>query len=152
MKFILTKELGRLAKWLRILGYDTIYFSQENTSSLIIQALRQERIILTRNHRLSKASGIKIVLLTQERIKEQLLEVLKELKISLDEELMFSRCILCNEQLLEIKKEEVKNKVPEYVFKTQDEFVTCSSCKRIYWQGTHWGNVRRYLEEIEGDA
>ena len=148
MRFILSKELGRLAKWLRILGYDTAYFNQDNLSSLIIQALRDERIILTRNQRLSRPSGVKIVVIQEEKIKGQLQEVLKKLHIRAASDMMFSRCIICNEELVGIEKEKIKDKVPEYVFKTQSSFVTCPKCKRIYWQGTHWGNVTTILKEI----
>ena len=148
MKFILTKELGRLVKWLRILGFDTTYFNQNNPGSLIIQALRDDRIIITRNQHLSRPSGIKTVLVEGEKIKEQIAEVLKKLDIQPASKQMFSRCIICNEELLEIDKENIKDKVPEYVFKTQEDFITCPKCRRIYWQGTHWGNVQKTLEEI----
>ncbi|MDP3732015.1 MAG: Mut7-C RNAse domain-containing protein [Candidatus Omnitrophota bacterium] len=152
MKFILTKELGRLVKWLRILGFDTVYYNQDNPSSLIIQALRDERMILTRNQRLPQGRGLKIVLIKNEKIKNQVEEILKTLKIRLDSEAMFSRCILCNEGLVEIAKDKLKDKVPEYVFKTQEVFLTCPECKRIYWQGTHWGNVQKTLEEIKWNS
>jgi len=148
MKFLLTRELGRLAKWLRILGFDTEYFKGDNHSSLIIQALRDERIIITRNHRLPQARGLKILLIKAEKIKAQMAEVLKALQIAPASDMMFTRCILCNEELLHIDKEKIKDKVPEYVFKTQEYFITCPKCTRIYWQGTHWGNVQATLEEI----
>lgn len=148
MKFILTRELGRLVTWLRILGYDALYFSQDNYSSLIIQALRDDRIILTRNHRLLKPGGVKIVLIKTQEVKEQISEALKELKIKPSPDLMFSRCIICNVELQDIEKDKIKDKVPEYVFKTQKDFVTCPRCNRIYWQGTHWGNVSKTLDEI----
>ena len=149
MKFILTKELGRLAKWLRILGFDARYFKEGNAGSLIIEALREERIILTRNHHLPKSSGVKIVVLEAEKIKDELSEALKALKIQPDSEMMFSRCILCNEKLVDIEKEKIKDRVPEYVYKTQEDFIACPKCKRIYWQGTHWGNVSKTIEEIK---
>ncbi len=152
MKFILTKELGRLSKWLRILGFDTVYYNQDKPSSLIIQALRDERIILTRNQRLPQARGLKIVLIKNEKIKKQVAEILQTLKIVLEPEMMFSRCILCNTELVYITKDEVKDKVPEYVFNTQEDFLTCPQCNRIYWQGTHWGNVRKTLEEIKWNS
>ena len=148
MKFILTKELGRLVKWLRILGYDTVYYSEDKPSSLIIQALRDNRIILTRNHRLPQPGGVKIVLIEKEKIQAQIAQVLERLKIKPSPEIMFSRCILCNVELKDIDKDKVKDKVPEYVFKTQTNFVTCPNCNRIYWQGTHWGNVKKTLDEI----
>jgi len=141
-----------LAKWLRILGFDTAYYNQDNPGSLIIQALRDERIILTRNQRLPQARGLKILLVKNEQIKKQVEEVLTTLKIILKPEAMFSRCILCNEELAAIVKDKVKDKVPEYVFKTQKDFITCPKCKRIYWQGTHWGNVQKTLEEIKWNS
>jgi len=149
MKFILTPELGRLAKWLRILGFDAAYFPQINFSSLLIQALRDNRIILTRNSRfINMATGAKLVHIKNDEVNHQLKQVLKELDIKLDKDTMFSRCLICNVELNEVDKQQVKNKVPEYVFKTQDEFFTCPSCQRIYWSGTHWGNISQALEGI----
>jgi len=152
MKFILTKELGRLAKWLRILGFDTLYFNQDNPGSLIVQALRDERVILTRNQHLPQARGVTIVRISSETLKAQIPQVVKALNIKFDSQRMFTRCILCNEVLTDIEKEQVKNKVPEYVFNTQSDFVRCPKCNRIYWQGTHWGNVVSTLKGISGNG
>jgi len=149
MKFLLTKELGRLAKWLRILGLDTTYSKEAKAATLIIEALREERIIITRNHRLPAGRGVRIVVIEQEKIKAQLAEILEALKINPDPGQMFTRCILCNEELQAVEKEKVKDKVPEYVYKTQEEFITCPKCKRIYWQGTHWGNVASTIKELK---
>jgi len=135
-------------KWLRLLGFDTEYFPENNAGSLIIQALRDERIILTRNTHLPQSKGLKIVLLEAEKIKEQVAEVIKKLQISPDKSRMFTRCLLCNVELICVEKEKIKNKVPEYVFMTQEHFITCPKCNRVYWQGTHWGNVEKTLEEI----
>lgn len=148
MKFLVTKELGRLAKWLRILGYDTIYFTEENKSSLIISALREDRIILTRNRKLPSAKGIKFLYIRRDLVREQISQVIEELRLPLDEDLMFCRCIICNEILNEIPKDKVKDRVAEYVFKTQEDFFTCPNCQRIYWQGTHWGNVQKIIKEL----
>jgi len=148
MKFILTRELGRLSKWLRILGYDTIYFTEENKSRLVIYALREDRIILTRNRRISP-KGVRVLQIKNDSVREQISQVIKELNLSLDEDSMFSRCIICNEHLFEISKDKVKDKIPEYVFKTNEDFFTCPNCQRIYWQGTHWGNVKSTLKEIK---
>jgi len=145
MKFIVTRELGRLAKWLRILGYDTVYFAQDKPSSLLIEALRDNRTILSRNRRLPKSCGIRIVLINAENVQIQIKELFEALGLKPQAHLMFSRCILCNTELAEIEKSEVKDKVPEYVFTTQDNFVTCPTCQRIYWQGTHWGRVKDTL-------
>ncbi len=148
MKFICTRELGRLSKWLRILGYDTIYFTKENMGTLIVEALKDKRIILTRRRKMPIGRGVKIISINSEEIQGQLLQVLRELKIKPEEELMFSRCILCNELLKPVAKEKIRDKVPEYVYQTQRDFIACPVCKRIYWQGTHWGNVQKTLEGI----
>ena len=149
MRFILTPELGRLAKWLRILGFDAVYFTKINFSSLLIQALRDRSIILTRNsHLINKARAVRFIQIKSDEVNQQLRQVLKELNITPDKNMMFSRCLICNLELEEIDKQQVKNKVPDYVFKTQDEFLTCPSCQRIYWSGTHWGNISKTLQAI----
>lgn len=149
MRFILTAELGRLAKWLRILGFDALYYAQADFPALLIQALRDERIILTRNQRLiDKLRAARAVQIRSEKISEQLKEVLQRLGIKPQPDKMFSRCIICNRQLCSVKKQQVKGKVPEFVFKTQDEFFSCPCCQRVYWPGTHWGNVKNTLKEI----
>lgn len=148
MKFIITKELGRLSKWLRILGFDAAYFTRDSMGSLIIEALKDDRIILTRYHKIPQNRGVKILNVNSDSVKEQLSQVLSELQLKPDQEFMFTRCILCNAALESIEKEKVKTRVPEYVFNTQENFITCPLCKRIYWQGTHWGNVQKILKEI----
>ena len=152
MKFILTKELGRLAKWLRILGFDTLYYNQNNPGSLIVQALRDERVILTRNQHLPQARGVRIIRLDAEKLGEQIPQIAKALNIKPDNRRMFTRCILCNETLADIEKDKVKDRVPEYVFNTQDDFVCCPRCKRIYWQGTHWERMRKSLAAIVAES
>ena len=126
MKFIVTKELGRLVRWLRILGYDTEYFLSSNRSSLVITSLRDERIILTRDSRMSPVSGIRIVRIKHDELKKQLAQVMKELDIKPDEKALFRRCVLCNKKLKEVEKETIKGKVPEYVYETQKDFVVWS--------------------------
>ena len=148
MKFILTQELGRLAKWLRILGLDAEYCTEDKGSSLLIRALQEDRIILTRNVRLGQHAGIKMLQIKSDYINEQLQQVAQALSLKLEKSSMFTRCILCNEILQAIAKEKVKDKVPEYVFETQNDFVTCPECRRIYWQGSHWGNVKEIIDKL----
>ena len=149
MKFILTKELGRLATWLRILGYDSSFYRQDNLSTLVITALREERAILTRNSRISRFPGPRIVKIKSDFVAQQIKQVIVELKLKPKQKDMFTRCVICNIGLEEIGKSRVKNKVPEYVYQTQKDFVVCPQCKKVYWQGTHWGNAREYLEKIQ---
>ena len=152
MKFILTKELGRLAKWLRILGYDSAFYREDNLSTLVIRALREERVILTRNSRISRFPGPRIVIIDSDFVSEQIKQVLQKLKLKPKPKEMFSRCTICNAQLNDALRSRIKTKVPKYVYQTQKDFMVCPKCKRVYWQGTHWGNVRRYLEKIKRSA
>ena len=130
------------------MGFDCTYFTSENKSSLVITALREGRIIITRNHHLTKSVSLHIVELDAELIKDQLKEMMEKLSLKPDKDMLFSRCIICNEPLISVEKETVKDKIPEYVFKTTQDFVSCPVCKRIYWQGTHWGNVSEVLKEV----
>ena len=148
IKFILTNELGRLAKWLRILGYDSKFYRNDNLSTLVITALREERIILTRNSRLSRFPGPRLIKIDSDFVDKQLKQLMRELKLKPAHKDMFTRCVSCNVELKEIAKSRVKNKVPEYVYQTQKDFIQCPQCKKIYWQGTHWGNARKYLEKV----
>jgi uncharacterized protein with PIN domain len=149
MKFILTDELGRLTKWLRILGFDAVYTRSMNRSELIINSLREARIILTRDARMSPVSGIRLLRIEHDDVRDQLKQTIESLGIKIDETALFTRCVICNSELKQIEKEKIKAKVPEYVYDTQREFVACAECGRVYWHGTHWGNVRKLLAEIK---
>lgn len=146
MKFILTKELGRLAKWLRILGYDSVYYDKDDKSKLVILSLRDERTILTRDAKMSRFTGVRMLRITDDDLKKQLNQVVKDLGLKIEENKTFLRCVDCNEVLSDVKKESVKDKVPEYVFKTQNEFKMCSTCNKIFWKGTHWQLVKEFLK------
>ncbi|MBN1354179.1 MAG: Mut7-C RNAse domain-containing protein [Candidatus Omnitrophica bacterium] len=147
MKFILTKELGRLAKWLRILGYDAVYYDKDDRSKLIILSLREGRIVLTRDSKLSKFTGIRMIRIADNEVKKQLEQVFKELGPSLTEKDTFTRCVECNEMLSDIQKDSVKDKVPPYVFKHETRFKKCNSCGKIFWNGTHLDLVKNFLEK-----
>ncbi len=146
MKFILTKELGRLARWLRILGYDTIYYDKDDKSRLIIISLRDRRVILTRDSKMSRFTGVRMFRITEDDIEKQLAQVVKGLDLDIEEDKTFLRCVDCNEPLVDIKKNKVKDRVPPYVFKTQKEFKMCPACNKIFWKGTHWQLVKEFLK------
>jgi len=145
-KFIVTKELGKLAKWLRILGYDAIYYDKKETAGLIIQALRDKRVILTRSTAPAKYKGIHVVIIRSDHVEKQIEQVFTELKLLLREEGLFRRCVECNTLLKDVEKGQIKEKVPEYVFRNHEVFKKCAKCQKIFWKGTHWGMVGKWLE------
>lgn len=146
VKFIFTKEIGRLCRWFRILGFDAVYFNEENKGTLIIRSLRENRIVVTRRRK--PIDNLKVVIVENNEIKKQVKEVIEKLNLKIEKKKMFTRCIICNEPLFPIEKREIKELVPQYVYQTQNLFHKCNICKRVYWQGTHWGNMQRYLESI----
>ncbi len=150
VKFLVTKELGKLAKWLRILGFDTYYSICSQKSHIIICSLREGRIILTKNKRIGSRVGICFVHIKNDFMKEQLQQIIRELKLVVDKDRFFSRCVLCNQALMFIDKQSIKSKVPEYIYNTQEVFSECSKCGRVYWKGTHWGNAEEVLNGVLG--
>jgi uncharacterized protein with PIN domain len=142
LKFIIDCNAGKLVKWLRMLGYDTVFFEGGDDSEIVYTALSQNRIIVTRDtcivkRRLITSGKVRAVLLTSESSQVQVRQVLLTLDIT-GCLAPFTRCMECNALLEEREKEEIKERIPPYVYKTQDKYMECSSCRRIYWKGTHW--------------
>ena len=148
-KFICDDMVGRLCKWLRILGYDTLYF-RGSDDELAVIARHEERIVLTRDQNLIERKTLNFwLLLKSDTALEQLKEVLiafKLIPIQMDQ--IFSRCLLCNSILISIEKEKVQDQVPEYVYNTCRQFHQCPQCKKIFWNGTHVENTRLKLEKL----
>jgi len=152
IKFIVDNNVGKLAKWLRIMGYDTLLFSGEDDGKMVKMALEQNRVILTRDNQIMKrrlvTSGrLKAILIKDDDIKAQLRQVVAALNLDYHHK-PFSRCLECNQPLVEKDKEKVKSLVPPYVFKTQGDYMECPSCHRLYWRGTHWQAMSRELDEM----
>ena len=154
--FIVDSNAGKLARWLRMMGYDTLFFSDIEDRHLVDMAMKEVRVVVTRDTQIAKrrvaANGsLKVILSRDDDPKQQLLQVLKELNLDC-RQLQFTRCLECNQRLVYRSKEEVKDLVPPYVFRTQTQYMQCPSCSRIYWQGTHWQRMKRALEEIAAKA
>ena len=151
MKFIVDRMLGRLAKELRMLGYDTVFYRGDNAYQMIKLAREEDRVILTRNAKLiPKRSEDRLVRIMEDKTPLQLKELIQKKVISLYEENLFSRCLLCNIPLDKIPREEAKGKVPDFIFYQQKEFSRCPRCLRIYWQGSHQENMQKKVKELFG--
>lgn len=145
-RFVLDVHLGRLAKLLRMLGFDTLYSNSYDDSGLSRISRDQRRIILTRDRELLKRSMITHgYCLRSDQPMEQLLEVLKRFDLS-EKVKPFSRCLRCNSVLQAIDADQAAPAVPEYVARTYHHYKCCPECGRIYWQGSHWEHMKRVLE------
>ncbi len=150
MTFAADRMLGRLAKWLRLLGYDTVYSKSLSDEEFL--ALRdQGRILLTRNTSLAKRlENGRLVFVHHNDTKVQLQEVIHTLGLKPEPRHFFTRCIICNEALKSVEGEDVVGRVPEYVWSSHNDFSECTTCGKIYWPGSHLGRSRQDIRRILG--
>ncbi|MFH0809113.1 MAG: Mut7-C RNAse domain-containing protein [Pseudomonadota bacterium] len=141
-RFCANRNLGRLARWLRILGYDTLFLPQSTDRDLL--AHRDDgRIVLTRKTKLKGQPGV--VFIAPDDPHQQLFKVVAAMKLV--PEARLSRCSACNLDLVEAQAEDVEATVPEHVRLTQRHFRRCPSCGRIYWPGSHVERMRAHLQQ-----
>jgi len=145
MKFVADKMLGRLARWLRIIGQDVAYGPHLSGAGLIRAARKEGRLILTRDRSVGRRNAPDYLLIQSDRFREQLGQVVRTFGIDPFKE-AFTRCVECNTPLQPISKDAVGKKVPPYVFSTQEKFSFCGGCRRIYWPATH---QQRMLDELK---
>ncbi len=141
-KFIVDLNVGKLARWLRMMGYDTLLFDHGEDYRMIRIALDQSRIILTKDthimeRRVITSGRLRAILVSGDNSEEQMRQVMECLHLDTDFR-PFSLCLECNTPLVERGKDEVANRIPPYILKTQEQFVECPACHRIFWKGTHW--------------
>jgi uncharacterized protein with PIN domain len=150
VRFLADSMLGRLAKWLRILGYDTLYFRDAQDGRLVALAQREGRILLTRDTRLLLRRRVcRMLFIHHDRVWDQLKQVAGELKLRMGERLG-SRCIRCNQSLAPLAKDRAAGRVPEYVFRHHDAFFQCEACGRIFWGGTHLHHMEETVRALCG--
>lgn len=146
-RFIADAMLGRLAKWLRILGYDTLYDPSWEDAYLVRLARAQGRILLTRDLALARRRGMRTLVLQSEKLDEQLGQLRNAL--GLEPSAAFTLCPVCNVPLEAIPKDRAWGQVPPYIFVKHAEFRVCPSCDRFYWRGTHWERMLARLNNNE---
>jgi uncharacterized protein with PIN domain len=143
-KLLADGMLGRLAKWLRLLGYDTVYDSDADDDELARRARAEGRLLLTRDRELADRRGLRTLFVGSETLEEQVSQVQADLGAPPDPAL--SRCSVCNEPLEEATPEEVAGQVPPYVLRVHGEFRRCPHCGRVYWPGSHVDAMARQVD------
>lgn len=150
MKFVADTMLGNLARWLRILGYDTLYSSSFEDWRLLRIAGEEERILLTRDESLfrrAKTRGLSAVLITSDDIAEMLAYVAAKTGIELSFNPSRTRCPECNTLLMKISRAEALSLLENNVATKYEDFWRCGRCGKIYWQGNHWKTISSILEK-----
>jgi uncharacterized protein with PIN domain len=150
-RFVADRMLGKLAKWLRVLGYDVVYLKRAAEEE-VLEKLQEGRTLLTRNSRARPWHGKGRVFVVKENDPQiQLREVVNGLRLPELDGAIFSRCLSCNHPLEEVRRDEVREEVPEYIYQTQEEFHRCSDCGKVFWHGSHAKRMRQQLKEILKD-
>jgi len=149
--FVADRMLGRLARMLRLLGYNTEYSAQMTTAELQAIARRGERIVLTRGQAEKRFPGLaNVYSVSSEHAPQQLREVAAQFKLDVRSGL-WTRCTLCNGLIQKAEKAAVEGLVPARVFEVYQDFYRCSACNHIYWQGSHVARILANLEKVLGD-
>ena len=150
-QFIADAMLGKLTKWLRVMGIDVLYDPDAPDVQLLQCAERGGRILMTRNHRLMGRRGsAQRFYVESDYYHEQVRQVVQAFHLG-DDIRVFSRCLQCNVLLEAIAKDLVEERVPPYVYASQTIFKQCAICNRLYWGGTHRDNMLRQLQAMLSD-
>jgi uncharacterized protein len=144
MRFACDVMLGKLAKYLRFLGFDAEYAGNEASFSRIL-FLEPDRIPLSRKSTITHQKHMRIY---SEIPSEQILELKGFISLELDKAKVLTRCIECNTLLTHAAKQEIEPFVPEFVFHQYRDFKTCSVCHKVYWKGSHVQNIDKLLQEL----
>jgi len=148
IRFVADQMLGKLARWLRLLGYDVLYIENAKSDKEVLSIAQiSQRILLTRDKKLAGMSKNAILLRT-ESVSEQIAELRERLNLRLELEL--DRCSICNEPIEQVESGFVRSKVPERVFLAFNEFWYCRRCRKIYWYGSHVENMEGRLKDALG--
>ncbi len=143
-RLLVDAMLGRLARWLRLMGYDAVYWREGSDEALIAAAAAADRLIVTRDHALAGRRGVRALLIAAETLEAQMAEAHAALG---GEPQPFTRCGECNGALADLPHADARDLVPPYVWHTQTEFRRCPDCGRVYWKGTHWPAMAARLGE-----
>lgn len=137
MKFIVDSMLGKLAKRLRLLGFNVLYDPSLEDREIIRRALEQDRVILTCDTRLAmRPLASRHVLIQSDHVQDQVSQILAEIPLTSTQSPL-TRCSQCNRMLHPVSRQAVRDLVPAQVYETQRDFLCCSGCGRIYWKGSH---------------
>lgn len=153
MKFVADGMLGKLTRWLRMLGYDVKYSSEFDDEQLMAIVKDEGRILLTRDLALfqrATAKGAKALYLSEEGEAERLAKLALKFGVKLDIDMAESRCPKCNTKVKLVPKDKVVSRVKRNTFLRYNEFWECPRCGQVYWQGAHWVKIRKTLESARG--
>jgi uncharacterized protein len=150
MRLICDVMLGKLARYLRIFGLDTVYAkSADEFAQYMDPDEGAGSYLFTR--RLRVRSHDRVVLVQSDRPKDQLREVWPIVSPYVDPGTIMTRCIECNVPLVDVLRADIEQCVPEYIFHRYKSFKQCPSCRKVYWEGSHASHMSQFIEEVALD-
>ena len=152
MQFLADSMLGKLARWLRMLGQDVTYSTELNDSELLEVAKKENRVLLTRDLELYKraiAKGIEAFYAEGEAESGRLAELAQRYDLTLAVDMEKSRCPVCNTKLKGTPKEQLTSELEKNTLTYYDKFWKCSNCGQVYWQGAHWKQITNTINEAK---
>jgi len=152
LRFITDGMLGKLTRWLRMLGHDVNYFRSADDEKLVEMAKSEKRVLLTRDLKLYQQAvtrGTEAVLVEATDEAEKLADLARRFGFKLEIDLSVSRCPKCNEMIKAVSKEVVADQIPEATSVYYNEFWKCPGCGKVYWRGAHWKRIEKTLEEAK---
>jgi uncharacterized protein with PIN domain len=151
-KFVLDVHLGKLTAYLRMLGFDAVYSNSSRDADLVRISVTDRRILLTRDRGLLKQSAVTHgYWLRQTDSRRQLAEIARRFDL-VGAIRPFTRCMACNGRLQSVLKEQVRSLLPPRTAELHEEFQQCTQCDRIYWKGSHYARMQRWIEELTRSA
>jgi uncharacterized protein with PIN domain len=155
LKFVVDGMLGKLARWLRMMGHDVEYSNKLDDSELLTIAKNQQRILLTRDFELYQQAirkDVEVFYVEGQTEEARLAALAKRFGIMLEIDMETSRCPKCNTPVKPVPKEKVAGRVEKSTFEHYTEFWECPGCGQVYWQGAHWTRIRETLRNAKQDA
>jgi len=152
VKFLADGMLGKLARWLRMLGQDVLYSVQFDDAQLLELSKTEQRILLTRDFELYKraiARGLDAFYVEGKTESSRLAEVAKRYGVLLEIDMEKSHCPVCNTSLKATPKEQLEGELEKNTYKYYDKFWKCPNCGQIYWQGAHWKQITNTLTQAQ---
>jgi len=151
-RFIADVMLGKLAKWLRIAGFDVLYSNHFSDDELIAISNSEERILLSLDSRLLVRKNVRNFIFMESQDPEDQIKMILDVTHTGKLPAPLCRCLSCNEILTEVPRESVRDRVPAYVFRTQSRFKLCPKCRKVFWSGTHRRSALKVLENLLTDV
>jgi uncharacterized protein len=152
MRFVCDSTVGRLARLLRMAGFDTAYVKEDSLARVLALSKEERRVIVTRNSKLlSLQMASDLYWLQQDEPMEQFRRMALDLKVQIDSKLLLTRCVECNSPLETVDKEVIRARLYDYVARTQDHILVCRHCDKLYWHATHAQAMIKRLLEIKSE-